>query len=386
MKHHPIFIFLFIVLALYGGLNFYYIKRSAQALCGLGLQKTIIIAVLIAFSLSFLVGRFIEIYFRNWVTHVLIVAGSFYFGFLFYAVLATAIADIVRLCQYFLHFLPRGIVENPYKFLHALWFSLAGCIVAALCVGYWINMHPRIKTYDLVVPKKSSKMSGITIAAVSDIHFGTVFREPFLKKITLLVKQVNPDIILFLGDLFDEKVSDAQRCQMTEFLKNLSCPLGVYAIIGNHDHFSGLQKVVQVLNEANITLLQDSVVVVDGAFLLIGRKDLSVKRMGSARKSLHEILVNAHRDLPLILMDHQPFHLEEAQKNEIDLQLSGHTHHGQLFPLNLLYRWIYEKSWGYLRKGKTQIIVSCGAGTWGPPMRTNSIPEVLQIRLKFVNE
>ncbi len=84
-------------------------------------------------------------------------------------------------------------------------------------------------------------------------------------------------------------------------------------------------------------------------------------------------------------MDHQPFHLEEAEKNRLDIQFSGHTHHGQLFPLNLFYRWIYETSWGYVKKGETQVVVSCGAGTWGPPMRTNSFSEVLKIRMKFVD-
>jgi hypothetical protein len=83
-------------------------------------------------------------------------------------------------------------------------------------------------------------------------------------------------------------------------------------------------------------------------------------------------------------MDHQPFHLEEAEANGVDVQFSGHTHHGQFFPMNLLYRWIYETSWGHIQKGKTQIIVSCGAGTWGPPVRTNSPSEVLKIRMKFV--
>ena len=90
------------------------------------------------------------------------------------------------------------------------------------------------------------------------------------------------------------------------------------------------------------------------------------------------------KNLPLILMDHQPFHLEAAQAEGIDLQVSGHTHHAQLFPLNLFYGMIYEKDWGYVKKGNTHVVVSCGAGTWGPPLRTNSPCEVLKIRLKFL--
>jgi len=86
---------------------------------------------------------------------------------------------------------------------------------------------------------------------------------------------------------------------------------------------------------------------------------------------------------PLILMDHQPYGLDEARRNGVDLQLSGHTHHGQLFPFNYITRAVYELSWGYLQKGSTHYYVSCGVGTWGPPVRTNSIPEIVQFKLRF---
>jgi uncharacterized protein len=384
MKHHSIFLFLSIALTVYAGLNFYYIKRSAQALYGIGLQRTVIIAVLIGLALAFPLGRVAEVYFRNFLTHFLIVAGSLYLGFFFYALLSVVLVDIIRLGQMLFHFLPAGLLENPFKFLHTLWFSLAGCIIAALGVGFWFDTHPRIASYDLTIPKKSSTMNELTIAAVSDIHFGRVLGERHLLKIKALVKQINPDMVLLLGDLFDEKVPDEQRVQMTGFLKDLPSKYGTYAIVGNHDYFSVLQKVIKVLDEAKVTLLQDSAVTINHAFLLVGRKDLTALRIGDSRKNLYEILDSCDKNLPRILMDHQPFHLEEAQQSDIDVQLSGHTHHGQLFPMNLFYRWIYETSWGYLRKGNTQVIVSCGAGTWGPPVRTNSRSEVLKIKLKFL--
>ncbi len=87
--------------------------------------------------------------------------------------------------------------------------------------------------------------------------------------------------------------------------------------------------------------------------------------------------------LPVILLDHQPVRLQEAEEAGIDLQLSGHTHAGQLFPLNLINKKIWEKHWGYLKKGTTQYYVSCGVGTWGPPVRTGSIPEIVRIKVSF---
>ena len=89
---------------------------------------------------------------------------------------------------------------------------------------------------------------------------------------------------------------------------------------------------------------------------------------------------------PLTLLDHQPLRLEEAAQNGIDFQISGHTHAGQLFPLNLINQLVWEVYWGYARKGKTHYYVSCGAGTWGPPVRTGSYPEIVEIRLRFAGE
>jgi hypothetical protein len=262
---------------------------------------------------------------------------------------------------------------------------MAGALCVTIGIGAWIATHPVLRCIDLTVAKKSSAMSGLTLAVVSDIHFGTVLGEGHMKKIVRLVKEARPDIVLLAGDVFDEDIDDAKRGAIVGLLKEIASvpPLGVYAVTGNHDYYSGLAKAIAVLGEGGVIVLQDSSVVINKAFNLIGRKDLTAKRLRERRKSLKEIMGPIDRNLPCILMDHQPFHLEEAQANGVDVQFSGHTHHGQLFPLNLLYRWIYETSWGHIQKGKTQIIVSCGAGTWGPLMRTNSPSEVLKIRMKF---
>jgi len=126
------------------------------------------------------------------------------------------------------------------------------------------------------------------------------------------------------------------------------------------------------------------VLVVKNSFTIVGREDRSYNR-GSARrrKSLEELMKGVDRSLPVILMDHQPFALEEAVSHSVDLQLSGHTHHGQLWPFNFITKRVYELSWGYLKKGATHIYVSCGVGTWGPPVRTGNRPEIVNIKLSF---
>ena len=113
---------------------------------------------------------------------------------------------------------------------------------------------------------------------------------------------------------------------------------------------------------------------------IIGREDRSA---GKKRKSIQGLAEGMYSTTPLIVMDHQPFKLEEVVNAGADLQLSGHTHHGQLWPLNFITKKVYELSWGYLKKGNTHIYVSCGAGSWGPPVRLGNTPEIMQIKLIF---
>ncbi|MGZ5496912.1 MAG: metallophosphoesterase, partial [Candidatus Aminicenantales bacterium] len=132
-----------------------------------------------------------------------------------------------------------------------------------------------------------------------------------------------------------------------------------------------------------ITVLQDEAVQVDGAFTLAGRRDPSSLGTRERRLSIGAILAasGARADLPLVVLDHQPLHLEEAEQAGVALQISGHTHDGQLFPIGLINGLIYELNWGSLRKGGTNFYVTSGAGTWGPPVRIGSRAEIVRIRL-----
>jgi hypothetical protein len=199
------------------------------------------------------------------------------------------------------------------------------------------------------------------------------------------VNALDPDIVLLPGDIVDESVTAREEEAMTEVFQKLRAPLGVYSVPGNHEYYGGLERNLAYLRKWGVRVLEDEAEEVAGSFYLIGRKDPSSLERGQTRMPIGEIMNRAgvDRTRPLILMDHQPVRLGEAAEAGIDLQLSGHTHAGQLFPLNLVNRLIYEQNWGGLRKGRTQYYVSCGVGTWGPPVRTGSIPEILRIKLSF---
>lgn len=160
---------------------------------------------------------------------------------------------------------------------------------------------------------------------------------------------------------------------------------GIFAVTGNHEYIGGVEPSIKYLTEHGITELRDNTVKIADSFYVVGREDRASKGFaGIIRKPLNQLLEGVDRTLPVILMDHQPVRLEEAEKNGIDLQLSGHTHHGQLWPFNFITKKIYEVSMGYKQKGSTHFYVSCGLGTWGPPIRTGNRPEIVVINLSFI--
>jgi hypothetical protein len=157
----------------------------------------------------------------------------------------------------------------------------------------------------------------------------------------------------------------------------------VFAVTGNHEYIGGAGPACAYLEEHGITMLRDSVARLEGGTYIVGREDRSSAGFGGGkRKTLESLMAEVDTAYPVVLMDHQPFRLEEAAGKGIDLQLSGHTHHGQLWPLNKITEAVYEVSRGEAVKGETHFYVSSGVGTWGPPVRTGNRPEIVLIRLR----
>jgi predicted MPP superfamily phosphohydrolase len=158
----------------------------------------------------------------------------------------------------------------------------------------------------------------------------------------------------------------------------------VYAITGNHEYIGGVEPACKYLVEHGLVELRDNYIMIANSLYIIGREDRSIKGFtGKVRKNLVEIMKGINKNLPIILMDHQPVKLAEAAENGVDLQLSGHTHHGQLWPFSFITKKVYELSMGYKKTGDTHYYVSCGVGTWGPPIRTGNRPEIIRIDLRF---
>lgn len=243
-------------------------------------------------------------------------------------------------------------------------------------------------------------MDSLKIVLLADIHFGYSIGE---KHAGLLVKKINaedPDLICIAGDIFDNEYEGIKNPKKTAaILRSLKSRYGVYACWGNHDlsepilagfTFRNAKKdyddprMRNFLESANIRLLDDETVLIDKRFSLTGRKDPSrCRKMSDTRKDPDELTACLDKTLPIIFMDHQPGQLDEVAAAGADLDLCGHTHDGQLFPLNIITGLIWENSCGYLKKGTMHNIVTSGAGIWGPNMRTATNSEICSITVHF---
>ena len=295
--------------------------------------------------------------------------------------------DVVRLLNYFLHFLP-AFLYTDYLRTKQILFIVSVVIAAVMVLAGYINArNPRVKELSLKIDKPGHGMKELTISMASDIHLGTIIRKAKAKELVRLLNAPRPDLILLAGDVVDEDLAPVIKDNIGEALCELKARIGVYAITGNHEYIGGAGPAVEYLEKHCIRMLRDTAVLVNGQFYLVGRDDRDKPRFtGKPRKELSEILNKADHAYPIILMDHQPFNLEKSADNGVDLQLSGHTHNGQIWPFSYITRAIYELSWGYKKIRNTHVYVSCGFGTWGPPVRLGSRPEVLIIHLTFNDE
>jgi uncharacterized protein len=378
MKASQMLIFFSIVLTLYGLINFYIIRRGLSVV---PLQyKTIFIAAMVFIVISYIAGRFID---RVWISPVsstLIWIGSFWLALMTYIFLSLVVVDLLRLVNHFLPFVPSFFLKDPEKAKRMT--AIAVLTVSIIIVaGGFINTKVIVEgKYDIKIKKKAGDLKTLRIAVASDLHLGNIYSYGFMYELSEQINKMNPDIILLAGDIIDEDLGPVIKYDVGEHLKRLKAKYGVYAVTGNHEYFGGVDSAVKYLNAHNIKVLRDSSIKIDNSFYVVGRED----RTNRNRKTLDEIIKGDDKSLPIIMMDHQPFHLEEAEQNGIDLQLSGHTHNGQMWPFDYIVEKVYELAWGYKVKGNTHYYVSCGVGGWGPPVRTGSRPEVVGITLKFI--
>jgi uncharacterized protein len=383
MKPLVMGIFFTIFFSIWFLVNFYIFRHGWNALPQIPVLRITYLVSFIYMASAYIISRFIDrIAGDGPIGNFLTWTGSFWFAALLYFFVALFIIDLARVVNYFFPFYPDFLKEN-YSLVKIWLFGGITILVLLILVAGTINAaFPVLKRVTISINKKAP-VNQLTIAMASDIHFGTMVGKNKLEKLESMINGSNPDLILLVGDLMEEQKPYINE-DLGAPLRNLRAPMGTWAVTGNHEYINGAETAVNYFEKLGIKMLRDSVANPAGWFLLVGREDKDQTRYkGKARKSLDDILNGADRSLPLIVMDHQPVKLKEAVDANVDLQVSGHTHDGQLWPFNYFIDAIYDVGHGYLKRGNFQIYVTNGFGTWGPPVRIGNRPEVVLLTLEF---
>lgn len=371
---------LFAALSIYAAANYYIFSHLKAAASSAGAFLLLFLWLLAA--ISYPAGRLLEAFIvKNTFTWGMIWVGSYYLAFMAYALLLCLIVDAYRLLSYLFAMLPPLSTASRGK----IWAIGSIGIIALVVVAGLNARRMQITNIELSMPNPSAiAKDEMRIAAVSDIHVGYFMRNSRIKELVDAINSLNPHTVWLVGDIVDESVYRAEEEKLAEEFSRLKAPYGVYAVTGNHEYYAGVDEVAEYLRRGGVRLLRDEAVVVNDAILLVGRNDRRGSYFGENRLPLKEILREAP-PLPIFVLDHTPLDLDEAKEGGVTMQISGHTHNGQLFPFNLITSLIFEKSWGLLQKGNTIYYISCGFGTWGPPARLGSVPEIVFLTLKFVS-
>jgi uncharacterized protein len=384
LKKSSFIIFFSIVFSVYTVVNYYVFIRGLQALQRTPEIMTAYCIIFFILYLSYLASRFLERFHISFISNLLTWIGSFWLGGIVYFFFIVLIIDFIRLLNHFLDFLPPNLYNNyaETKLVTAIFVS--SFVILILAAGFINLIKPRIKYLNIRINKFANGLKKLNIAVVSDIHLGTTFGRKRVNKLVDIINKLNPDIVLFAGDVVTEDLLPVLKYNSGENLKNIKSKFGVYGVTGNHEYIGGITNAGKYLTGHNIILLRDEVIMIDNSFYIIGREDLSRKGFtGKNRKGLKDIIENSNKKLPLILLDHQPARINESVENDIDIQFSGHTHHGQLFPFNYITKAVYQISMGYRKIGNTHFYVSSGYGAWGPPLRTSSRSELVFAEITF---
>lgn len=375
------FIFLYIMSCYYIGLKGKNIFSYRNKKMRTKVYWIIFWLLALSYIISILFRSFLSA--NNLLTSIFTFVGTTCLAITFYLIVLFPIVDIMKFILKKIGY--KGRFRNYLSRLYGNGVAVFIAVFMLIGFGVWNATHPVLTNYNLSINKKTGNSTSLNIVMISDVHMGTSVKEKGIDKMVTSINRLNPDIVLFDGDIMDESTTTKLKAYSAETFKNIKSKYGVYYITGNHEYFGGnLPETLYYLKKGNVRVLQDEVVKVNNSFYIVGRNDpASIRTSKESVKPLSELLKNADRTLPIIVLNHRPSNLQEAENEKVDLQLSGHTHKGQFFPNNFITKMVYEDDYGYLKKDDFNLIVSSGYGTWGPPIRIGTNGEIVNIKLNF---
>lgn len=382
--------FFSIFLSIYLGIHYYVYSRIVSGLLLSSKARNYLRLFFLLAALSFVLGKFLSNHTDCFWVKATAFLGVVWFGIIFIAFTVFLAANIF------------GIFfrSEAFKYYSTV-FSLAAVFLLSAFSIYNASRIPVIRNIEIKLEKLPEKLSGFTIVQLSDLHLNMLKSEKWLSQIVDKTNNLEPDIIVITGDLLDSELDGVQG--FCDELKRLKSKYGVYAVAGNHEFYAGYEKFLDIADKSDITVLKNEKVTIAGSIELAGIDDDAGKRFSSPGSEIEKTLKNCDLKKPVILLSHQPDVFDEAVKfgvapttrlhtegvsvaaqagGGVDLQLSGHTHAGQIPPLDLIVQFYFKYPYGLYRKNSSYIYTTSGTGTWGPPMRLFTRDEIVKITLK----
>ena len=357
--------------------------------------KYIVIITYIFFASSFITGFFLPY-------KKIKIIGNYFLGVIQYIVLIVVLADLIRIL------LKKTKIVNEKILSSKITFIISGsiCILLTILLSTYGVIHSKKIVYTdyNVNIDKITNIDNLKISLVSDIHLGYNTHLSHIKKMVDMINNSNSDLVLIAGDIFDNNYEAIGNDEdIINELKRIKSKYGVYAVYGNHDIDEKIlagftfnwdksevlidPRMEELLSKSNIKTLRDETILIDDSFYLIGRLDYHKYGIKiNERKTIEELIKDIDIDKPIIVLDHEPYELNELSNNNVDLDLSGHTHNGQMFPSNILLKVIWDNPYGLLKVGNMTSIVTSGIGVYGPNMRVLTTAEVVNINVNFKTE
>jgi len=378
-------IFFIVFLIVYSAANYYIFIHGWHSIALFPFLKPFYIIIFLLAASGYIIAKFAGSKVPEIIYDILLWSGSFWFAFMLYFFLFILLIDLSRLLNHFFNIYPAFITSNYSTAKFVTFVVVLSISIIIIIAGFINTRNIKINQVEIEIPKKSSNLSELNVVHAGDFHLTIINNGKFLDEIVERINSLNPDIVLMTGDILDDNINILKRQNIGKSLSKIKSKYGVFVSNGNHEFINGADELDKYMEEMNLKVIRDSSAFIDNSFYIVGRDDRSkVSFTGKQRKSLKEIMTNVDKNYPVILLDHTPSKLGKAVNENIDLQLSGHTHNGQMFPANFITKWIYEVSWGYLKKEQTQFYVTCGVGTWGPPVRLGSDSEIVNLKIRFI--
>ncbi|MBB6216589.1 hypothetical protein HNQ80_002693 [Anaerosolibacter carboniphilus] len=355
--------FILVASSLYFGLHYYIYWSIVRSIALSTAVKTFIKICMILGGLSFFSGEFLR---RRSGLEFLIYGGYIWLGMISISFTIFFFKDILSI------FLPEYRKILTYA-------SMVVSIVAISFAILQVKQPPMLKEIQIPMPRLAIEKSGFRIIHLSDIHINHFTSKEWIETLVEHVNLQNPDLILITGDVIDDHLDRIK--EFPPLLRQLKSKHGVYVVSGNHEYYGGIQHFEEFSALSNFHVLNNEAITIDNCLHVVGIPDDTASSFSLPGPDLTKAMANIQDNQPVILLSHKPVGFPEAVQKGVSLQLSGHTHRGQILPLNLLVPLTFKYSYGLYELDTSYIYTTSGTGLWGPPMRIFTSSEIVSIDL-----